>query len=250
LGLGTGGRAGCASGSTNSQGLERDGGSAGFQHRAATASPVETDKAILITINQLYSSDLTARELLEATRGIWVVDPERAGRAELAMAVYQGVVKEVYRIRGWYRAGTLGYRTRDTRGFRRSGRWEFDGDVAPDVRGLYVGKSIRRHQGKSRQNPIRYVNVQPALARLAVMRSPRRLMSASSRGPSLAAPANLRSSTASESSNAGLAPRSAANAARRRTGQACRFHDPSTGWRCPTPAEPEARSRGAPAKPS
>ena len=43
--------------------------------------------------------------LYDATRGIWRVG-ERRGRAELAMAVYQGMVKEVYVIGEWYPAGT------------------------------------------------------------------------------------------------------------------------------------------------
>ncbi len=45
-------------------------------------------KAILITINKLYRSNMTPLELYEATRGIWVVGPRR-NRAEYAMAVYQ-----------------------------------------------------------------------------------------------------------------------------------------------------------------
>ena len=43
--------------------------------------------AILITINQLYHSDMSAQELYEATRGVWKLDRERARRAELALAL-------------------------------------------------------------------------------------------------------------------------------------------------------------------
>ena len=38
---------------------------------------------------------------------------------------------------------------------RASFRWEFDGDVADDVRAEYIDRSV----GKGGQNPIRYVNV-------------------------------------------------------------------------------------------
>ena len=119
-----------------------------------TAQPVEVQEpALLITINQLYRSDMTAEELYEATRGIWVLG-ERRERAELALAVYQGIVREVYRIKAWHPSGTLPYRTRDASGFAARGRWEFEGDVAADLRDRYVGYSV----GKGGQNPIRYVN--------------------------------------------------------------------------------------------
>ena len=121
-----------------------------------TATPVTVrEPAILITINRLYRSDMTAEELYEATRGIWVIGPRR-DKAELALAVYQGIVREVYRIERWYPAGTLEYRTRpDLSAASSPGRWEFTGHVAEDVRDSYVGHSV----GKGGQNPIRYVNL-------------------------------------------------------------------------------------------
>jgi hypothetical protein len=111
-------------------------------------------KAVLITINKLYRSDMTALELYEATHGIWRVGA-RKNKAEYAMAVYQGIVREVYRIEQWHPAGTLEYQTRDSSSFQDSGRWEFTGSIADDVRDEYVGFSV----GKGGQNPIRYVNI-------------------------------------------------------------------------------------------
>ncbi len=119
------------------------------------AKPVKVrHKAILITINKLYRSDMTPLELYEATRGIWVVGLRR-NKTEYAMAVYQGIVREVYRIDIWHPAGTLEYQTRNSSHFKNSGRWEFSGDVAHEIREEYVGFSV----GKGGQNPIRYVNV-------------------------------------------------------------------------------------------
>jgi hypothetical protein len=83
------------------------------------AKPVEVHhKAILITVNRLYRSDMTPLELYEVTRGIWVIGRRRE-KAEYAMAVYQSVVREVYRIDKWYPAGTLEYQTRIRRASRR-----------------------------------------------------------------------------------------------------------------------------------
>jgi hypothetical protein len=116
------------------------------------------EPSILITINKLYRSDMTPTELNEATRGIWKVGPRRES-AEFAMAVFQGVIRQVYKIKKpWLRAGKLQYHTRDTTGFARSGRWEFDGEVAPErLRKKYVGKSVRHVLGHGSQNPIHYV---------------------------------------------------------------------------------------------
>lgn len=125
------------------------------------ATPVTvTHPAVLITINQLYRSDMSATELYEATRGVWKLDRWRAARATLALAVVHGVVKEVYRPRAWHAAGTLPYVTRDAAELREAGRWEFAGAVADEAtRQQYVRHSVRAQLGRGRQNPIRYVNV-------------------------------------------------------------------------------------------
>jgi len=120
-----------------------------------SAKPVHVrHKANLITINKIYRSDMTAEELYEATRGIGVVGPRRE-KAEYGMAVYQGIVREVYRIQQWHPSGTLKYQTRASKDVNTSGRWEFEGIVATDIRDDYVGNSV----GMGGQNPIRYQNV-------------------------------------------------------------------------------------------
>ena len=121
-----------------------------------TAKKVKVQhKAILITINRLYRSDMSKEELYETTRGIWVVGETRRNKVEYAMALFQGIVLEVYRIEKWYPAGTLKYNTRDSLDFKSSGRWEFSGSIAEHIRDEYIGFSV----GKAGQNPIRYVNV-------------------------------------------------------------------------------------------
>jgi hypothetical protein len=120
-----------------------------------TAKPVEVrHKAVLITINKLYRSDMSAEELYEATRGVWVIGRKRE-QVDYAVAVYQGIAREVYRIRAWHPAGTLPYRFRGPEDITRPGRWEFEGEVADDIRDEYVGNFV----GKGGQNPIRYANI-------------------------------------------------------------------------------------------
>jgi len=120
-----------------------------------TPKPVTVrHKAILITINKLYRSQMTPLELYEATCGIWVIGPRRKN-AEYAMSVYQGIIREVYRIKEWHSAGTREYQTRDSSDFKSRGRWEFEGIVADEIRDEYIGFSV----GKGGQNPIRYMNI-------------------------------------------------------------------------------------------
>jgi hypothetical protein len=118
-------------------------------------TPVEIrHRVILLNIAQRYPRVSTAQELCESTRGAWIVGTRRE-KAEYAMAVFRGVVKEVYRIRCWHPAGTLHYETRPRSDFADKRRWEFDGKVAEEpVRRQYVGKYV----GKGTQNPVRYVN--------------------------------------------------------------------------------------------
>ena len=73
----------------------------------------------------------------------------RRDHAEYVMAVYQGIVREVYRIEKWRPAGTLPYKTRDAEGFKKSGRWEFEGVIATEVRDEYIGNSNKDLVGES-----------------------------------------------------------------------------------------------------
>ena len=78
-----------------------------------TPAPVKIiDPVILIRINKTYRNDMSAHALYEATRGVWVVGPRREN-AKLALAVFNGMVREVYEIREWQPAGTTAYTTRN-----------------------------------------------------------------------------------------------------------------------------------------
>ncbi|TWT44592.1 hypothetical protein RAS1_10070 [Phycisphaerae bacterium RAS1] len=111
--------------------------------------------AVLITLNRMYRSDMSELELYEATRAAWVIGNKRE-RARIALALFQGVVREVYYIERWLPAGTLTYVTRSTDGWDAAKRWEFEGRPATDLRSRYKGKSVRRLLGGKSQNPIRY----------------------------------------------------------------------------------------------
>lgn len=127
-------------------------------YRAGRASIRDCDSAVLIRINHLHRYDMTPLELYEATRGVWRVGRRRE-KAKYALAVYDGVIREVYTVDRWAEAGSTAYRTRDKSDFRLKGRWEFVGRLAPrTIRGRYVGKSVAHRMKRGNQNPITYVN--------------------------------------------------------------------------------------------
>lgn len=93
---------------------------------------------------------MTAEELYEATRGNWVIGRRRE-KAKYALAVYNGIIREVYEIEKWYPA--MARREEQ----KRQQRWRFDGKIATNLRHYVSGSTVRCANGGA-QNPIRYVN--------------------------------------------------------------------------------------------
>lgn len=115
-----------------------------------------TDPALLIRINRLFRYGMSAEALYESTRGIWVIG-ERRNRARFAMAVYAGIVREVYEIESWHRAGTTLYATRDQSELakQKGKRWEFVGHIASEPkRSQYLGRSVAHLFRVGQQSPI------------------------------------------------------------------------------------------------
>jgi hypothetical protein len=113
------------------------------------------EPAILIRANQLYKYGMSEIELYDVTRGIWRVGKDRE-KAKYAFAVYEGIVREVYKIEQWFPAGTT-FSTRNPRGIDDPERWEFIGKLAEaKIREKYLLKSVDDYF-KSRF-PITYVN--------------------------------------------------------------------------------------------
>lgn len=124
------------------------------------AKPVTlTDPVLLIRINQLYRYGISAHALYEATRGVWKLGKRRE-KAKYALAVFEGVVREVYTIDTWHPAGTIPYTARPTDELKVAGRWEFIGVVAAEpVRSRYLNGSVAEYFKHGQQNPVVYVNL-------------------------------------------------------------------------------------------
>jgi hypothetical protein len=121
------------------------------------------EPAILIRINQAFRYSMSEIELYDYTRGKWVLNPERANNANIALSVYKGVVQEVYSVISWYEAGmTFSTRQQNERLKKRKNqdRYEFIGNIAPEeIREKYKGKSVEHYFNIGNSNPILYVNL-------------------------------------------------------------------------------------------
>jgi hypothetical protein len=124
-----------------------------------SANPVQVEvPALLIRINRLFRHTMSPLELYEVTRGIWRLSARRRN-ARFAFAVFEGVVRDVFEIESWHRAGTTRYTTRPTNGWEGSTRCEFTGRVAgAEIREHYVDRSVADYFRKGQQNPVVYVN--------------------------------------------------------------------------------------------
>lgn len=123
------------------------------------AKPIDIgDPVLLIRIKRLYRHDMPPEDLYDATRGIWSISPRRAG-ARYALAVFEGVVREVYEIEAWHPGGTTTAQSAVHRPPFPSDRWEFTGRLASEpVRSRYRGGSVRKYLRKGLRSPIVYVN--------------------------------------------------------------------------------------------
>ena len=98
---------------------------------------------------------MSGLELDEATRGFWVIGPDETGSRSRWRSIKASSARSTGFGRGIRLAPYCTITRRRDPQYRGTGRWEFDGEVAADLRDAYVGYSV----GKGGQNPIRYVNV-------------------------------------------------------------------------------------------
>ena len=116
------------------------------------------EPAVLIRISKAYGAKMSAEELYNTIRGRWRLNPKIAEKANYAFAIHKGIVKEVYKIDGWFPA------TKDS-GLNVSGdftgRYEFVGNVASDsIRNKYKRASVKHYFLRGNSNPINYINLE------------------------------------------------------------------------------------------
>ena len=113
------------------------------------ADPIHTDKPVLlININKFYRRDITSAQLYEVTRMPWSLG-ERRNKIQYAVAVYNGLTREVYEVRKWFPIRING-----------NTRWGFKGRMAKkrSIREELLHKSIQFYFKRGASNPVRYLN--------------------------------------------------------------------------------------------
>ncbi|PTL89072.1 hypothetical protein C6W88_19780 [Halomonas litopenaei] len=114
---------------------------------------------VLIRIFRSWHEGISDEELYEVMRGVWMLG-ERRELVELAFAVANGVVCEVYRVLSWPPAGSTPYHARPHSDVSIDGSWEFVGEGAgPHERHRYKGMDVSEWFEKGSSNPILYVNI-------------------------------------------------------------------------------------------
>ena len=104
---------------------------------------------LILKLSRQYQRQMTAEELYERTRGVWVINPFTHQNVNYAMPEsVGGVIREVYRIIKWRQVDTW---VPEESPLRRKGvdapsktryRWKFDGVVDEAMRERYVGARV------------------------------------------------------------------------------------------------------------
>jgi hypothetical protein len=119
--------------------------------RACYSKPIDevlnpTDKLLIVKLNRPIKGD--DQYIYEKTRGTWVLAERNAKQADYVLAVYNGVVRAVFKPKKWLPVPVQ-------EGKRQ--RWEFVGDEVTDSPYLYTEVS----EYAKGQNPIAYINYAP-----------------------------------------------------------------------------------------
>lgn len=110
----------------------------------------------IIKINKSYREGMTPTELYDRTRGCWKRKIESVEKAEYALCVVFGDVKEVYKIERWAPAEELDRETRPYNPETDAGRIGFFGKVAEDsIRNKYIGKNVNDLFKLGEADPVR-----------------------------------------------------------------------------------------------
>jgi uncharacterized protein len=122
-----------------------------------TAQPfVPREPLILISVAKSFGDK--TKDIYDATRGCWVIKPERARNYKLVLAHRGGTVIEAFRPKGeWLKATKANFPWLEE---DELPRWGFVGEVAEGAsRDYYRGKRVPdQYRAKGAANPIRFVD--------------------------------------------------------------------------------------------
>ena len=119
-----------------------------------------TDNVVMFKIKQFYREGMSPRELYDVTRGYWRVTEKKRERVDFAFAVYNGIVREVYKVEEWLPALSTFTERSDVRVCKpkktKTEKYEFVGRIADEeIRMKYRGKSVKELMPN--QGVVRYI---------------------------------------------------------------------------------------------
>lgn len=104
---------------------------------------------------QLDVDQLSPSELYNRTRGYWWVTKEHCERAQYVLSVSGGIVREVYRVAGWFKAGETFNPDLEPVTEATEDRIEFVGNIAPKaIRQRYRDRKLEGFFSQGAQNPV------------------------------------------------------------------------------------------------
>jgi len=107
------------------------------------------EPAIVINIGRKFTHGLSQHAIYKHSHEAWVVTRRNAERAKIVIATAQGVVRGVFRIKDWYKVSLPDLELAKTKA-----RFGFNGSVADELWGKYVGKRVPTIRGAA--NPVKY----------------------------------------------------------------------------------------------
>lgn len=129
-------------------------GRATLAELAARYAPEEAEirhRVVFVKLAETFKKGMSAATLYEAARGVWSLNPETASKYNYVLALWEGLVVEVYHVERWQPADPAHY---PTRGLKTEDFipvpgvlcTEFAGRVASEeIRKHYLGKSVHKH---------------------------------------------------------------------------------------------------------
>ena len=116
------------------------------------------ENIVIIKINKSYRVGMSENELYDVTRGCWKRKIASVEKADYALAVVNGIVKEVYQIDEWLPAENVVRETIPYNETTDAGRIVFRGRAADEeIRKKYLNQSVIGLFKRGDANPVKVI---------------------------------------------------------------------------------------------
>ena len=111
---------------------------------------------VIININKKYPKGGISLSIYDATKETWTINKKKLSNIKIVLSEYKGLIVEVFEVIDWYEKDR-GYTPKSKKYGQTKTGYGFNGVVAnPDVRDLYINKSIQHTKKKGAASVIRF----------------------------------------------------------------------------------------------